>query len=139
MTAHELTRELVARASYAPSASSVDGAALAAHAACEGACRDLSRSLGVSGFRALLTRALQQAEVRHGLLRDVRVRADGDPCLAGISELLAEHGPVDVAAALEAALEEMLSLLGRLIGDDMVARLIGQASRVGTRDDRNAT
>lgn len=139
MTARELTRELVTRAAYAPVAASVDGAALAAHAASEGACRDLSRSLGMSGFKALLTRALRQAELRHPLLRGVRVRSEGDPVLDGISELLAEHGPVAVAAALEAALEEMLGLLGRLIGDDMVARLLAQATRVGTHDDRNAT
>lgn len=121
LSAQDLSRRLIANVAEADP----DGGAVgAAHTASERACRELSRSLGVAGFNALLTRALMQAETQHPLLKDIHVRLISEPVLGGVAELVAAHGPASVADALEAMLATMFGLLGRLIGDDMVPRLV---------------
>ena len=120
-----LARRLIARAALEPNG--VENEAYAARAAGERASRVLSRSLGPSGFNAMLARALAQAEVGHPLLKDLRVAPLSEPILLEISGLITAHGAPAVAAALEAALEVMFGLLGRLIGEDMVVRLVDRS------------
>lgn len=133
--AQELTRRLVANAAAETGADGSAGAA--AHTASERACRDLSRSLGVAGFNALLTRALMQAETEHPLLKDIHVGHNAEPVLGGVAELVAAHGPASVAAALEAMLAAIFGLLGRLIGDDMVPRLVERKEPNGTHAEKD--
>lgn len=134
-SARELTRRLVARA--AAHGDAPDGAALAVHAASERACRRLSRSLGQSGFHALLTRALVHAEAEHPLLKEICIGRQSEPFLGGVTGIVETHGAPAVAAGLEALLETMFGLLGRLIGDDMVPRLVERTVPVGTLDDED--
>ena len=108
-----LARRLIARAALEPNGR--ENEAYAARAACDGAARGLSRCLGSSGFVAMLTRGLAQAEVEHPLLKELRVAPRSEPILLEISGLIILHGAPAVAAALEAALEGMFGLLGRLI------------------------
>ncbi|MEO8336024.1 MAG: hypothetical protein ABI664_13685 [bacterium] len=130
LSAQELSRRLITNAAFALGAGALGAGALgagalgAALAASEAACRELARSLGGAGFNALLTRALLQAEAEHPLLKDIHVGHSGEPILGGAAEIVAAHGPAAVAAALEAMLAIMFGLLGRLIGDDMVPRLV---------------
>jgi hypothetical protein len=52
-----------------------------------------------------------------------------------VPALVAKHGPEAVAAGLSAALETILTLLGRLIGDDLVARLVEPDTKAEMRAD----
>jgi hypothetical protein len=105
-----------------------EGTAVAAGVACERICRTLARTLGAIGSRALLTRALSQARAEHPALQDLSISAKADVALDGISLAAAAHGEPAVVAGLETVLSELLALLGRLIGKDMVARLVAQSA-----------
>jgi hypothetical protein len=133
--ARELTRRLVASA--AAQSDAPDSALLAVHAACERACGQLSRSLGQSGFHALLTRALAHAAAEHPLLKEIGVGRQPEPFLGGVTDIVETHGAPAAAAGLETLLETMFGLLGRLIGDDMVPRLVERTAPVGTLDDED--
>jgi hypothetical protein len=127
----ELTRRLVARASTG--SEGPDASALAVLAACERTHRELTRRLGQTGSNALLTRALAQARTGHPVLKAIRIGSNAKSSLDGVAEALKVHGVSQVAAGLETTLEKLLDLLSRLIGDDMVVRLVGQST-----DNENA-
>jgi hypothetical protein len=129
----ELTRRLVAR--EATQRDAPDAAAAAVQAACERAHQTLSRWLGANGSYALFTRALAQVQVDHPLLRDIRLRSHSEAGLEGVTESIRVHGVAAVAAGLESLLVGLIELLGRLVGDDMAARLIEQSVPNQTRDD----
>ena len=131
-SAREMARRLVARAS-----AQSDGATLAAHAACERTFRELTRSLGQSGAHALLTRALAQARTEHPLVGNIRIGAQSDPGLVGVPGIVEAQGAPAVAAGLEAVLETLLSLLGRLVGDDIVVQLVEQITPIETKIDED--
>ena len=131
-----LSRRLIAAAALQPHGMEND--AFAVQVACERAYHLLSRSIGVTGFNAMLTRALAQAEPAHPLLKDLRVSPKSEPVLHEIADLVAVHGAPAVAAALTAALDEVFALLGRLIGDDMVARLVDRGTTHTKRDAEDA-
>jgi hypothetical protein len=111
------------------------GTAVAAGVACERICRTLVRTLGSIGSRALLTRALSQAQAEHPALKEVSIGAKADVALDGISLAAAAHGEPAVVAGLETVLSSLLALLGRLIGKDMVARLVAQSAPMVTAED----
>ncbi|CAN5899468.1 hypothetical protein BH11GEM2_BH11GEM2_29550 [soil metagenome] len=131
----DLTRRLVQREASQREAPVDD--ALALTAVCEHACRELSRTLGTPGFDAVLKRALHSAEAEFPFLASIRVNAPSPHILGGIPELVQSHGAAPVAAALTASLDSMFILLGRLIGDDMVARLVERESSA-PHDDKDA-
>ena len=112
---------------------------IAVHEACEGASVALARTLGPTGFHALLTRALNQAGATHHFLKDVRVRRAPEPSFGGIAELVEAHGSPAVAVALELTLERVLMLLVRLIGADVVSQLVEPRMPSRTRTDGDGT
>jgi hypothetical protein len=118
-------RKLAAQES--PSDEGTTGTALEAGVACECLCRALTRSLGAIGSRLLLERALSQAQAEHAVLREVTISARGELALTGIELAASAHGEPLVIAGLETVLSALLALLGRLIGRDMVARLVAQS------------
>lgn len=133
-----MPREVLMRGAAADTPSSDDGAweiALAAGAACERVCRTLTRTVGAIGSRALLTRALSQAQVEHKALKEVSVGTHSDIALDGISLAAVAHGESAVIAGLETVLGALLALLGRLIGEDMVARLVAQSAPMGILEE----
>ena len=130
-SARDLARRLVDRAGRQGDTS--DESAGAVLAASEQAYRALAHSLGASGFNALLRRALTEAAFEHPVLKQVRPGRAPEPVLGDVGGLLAAHGAPVVSAALEAALNSTLFLLGRLIGHDMVARLAESAAQPTTR------
>jgi hypothetical protein len=133
-TARELTRRLVAHAAVQIDA---PDSAVVVHAACERAYRELARSFGAAGSLALLTRALTQAQTDHPALKDIRVNRQSEPALDQVTGVVEAYGAPAVAAGLEAVLETLLGLLGRLIGDDMVVRLLEQSATAGRQDDED--
>lgn len=120
-SARDLTRSLTARAVGNDAAGKAD--ALAVLAACERAFVELSRSLGAPGFGTLLRRAKATTERLHPLLGDIRIEAR-EPYLGGVPELVQLHGALAVSMGLEAMLDAMFSVLGGLIGLDVVIRLV---------------
>lgn len=51
--------------------------------------------------------------------------------------LIEQHGAASVSAAFESVLEALLGLLSRLIGEDMVERLVTTSSRTDRNDDQD--
>ena len=131
-SARELSRHLIAG-----EVSVTDGpasTAAAAHLACDRVYAELARWVGVNGAAALFTRSLAHVRTEHPLLAGVRTRTLPDTGLEGVTEAAQSHGPKAVAAALEALLVTVLELLGRLIGDDMSARLVKGATSDRARE-----
>lgn len=132
-TVRQLTRRLLDRAGRSDEAA--DAAATAALDACERVCRELCRWVGTNGCLALLARALADARAGHPVLEEIRIANRSEPGLEGVPEVLRKHGAAATAEGLERLLETLLELLGRLIGDDMVMRLVEQVVQDRTPDD----
>lgn len=134
-SAQELTRRLLAR--EAAGREPPDDAATAAGLACERTYRELARWLGPAGCRALFVRALSRSRSEHPALAEIRVGDRSEPALDGVAQSIQLHGASAVALGLEALLVALLELLGRLIGDDMAARLVGESVLHHSRDDES--
>jgi len=98
--------------------------AVAVHAACERVYRNLARWVGVSGARGLFVRALSEVQPKHPMLSGISVHVPAAGAMEGIPESILTHGDTPVAAALDSLLVALLALLTRLIGDDMVVKLL---------------
>ena len=118
----ELARQLIER--QAKRTSGPDPASAAARAACDHLYRGLSRWFGAEGSRALFVRVLRNSREQQPALACIEIgnSAEGRG-LAGVSKAVAQAGDTEVAAALEVLLTELIDLLGRFIGDDMVVTL----------------
>ncbi|HXL85722.1 MAG TPA: hypothetical protein VN927_00845, partial [Gemmatimonadaceae bacterium] len=110
--------------------------ARAAAAACDQLYRELSRWVGTDGCHALFTRALAQARTEHPALGLIQLRARSEPYIDGVAEAIMAHGDPATAEALESLLVHLVELLGRLIGDDMVMKLIERGLSEPERGDR---
>ncbi|MBA3343119.1 MAG: hypothetical protein H0T48_14995 [Gemmatimonadaceae bacterium] len=121
--ARELARRLIAR--EAGPRDTPDIGAKAAQLACERVYRDLSRWIGGTGCYTLFTRAVVQAQPFHPLLSEVRFGTHSEPRVTGTTQIVETHGAALAGVALESLLTEVLDLLGRLIGGDVTARLVG--------------
>jgi len=85
---------------------------------------NLREALGEDGCNALLARALARAEREHPPLKKIR-RLYGDSIhLDGVAASVDAFGVPAVTAAIEALFAALVDVLGRLIGEDMAARLI---------------
>lgn len=117
-----------------------DSDARAAAAASDDLYRELSRWVGRDGSHALFTRALAQARLDYATLDRVQLRPRSEPYLDGVAESIMSSGDAAVAEALESMLVHLVELLGRLIGDDMAAKLIERSMAAdrgaATSDDR---
>ena len=131
-SARQLARRLVERAVH-PGGASKD-TALVLQVACDRTYHELTRSLGPTGSRTLLARAIAQAQGAHPILNEIRVGLEPEAGLGGLPGIVEAHGSATVTAAIEAMLEKLFGLLGRLIGDDMVERLVERSSPNGTRN-----
>lgn len=131
-SARHLARRLVERA--VPPGGTPKDAALVLQVACDRTYHELTRSLGPTGSRTLLARAIAQAQAEHPILNEIRVDPQPEAGLGGLPGIVEAHGSATVTAAIEAMLEKLFGLLGRLIGDDMVERLVERSSPSGTRD-----
>ena len=110
-------------------------AARAAAAACNHLYRELSRWVGPDGCHALFTRARAQALTEHPALQEIQLRARSEPYVDAVAETIMAHGDAATAEALERMVVRLVELLGRLIGDDMAARLIEGSLPASERGD----
>lgn len=108
--------------------------------ACALAFAELAQWLGEAGCQALVVRALAEARSGHSAaLAAVRLVPAGNLRFDGLEAAVQAHGDPAVAAALEALLAAWLDLLGRLIGDDMAARLVEPHGSTHARHDESQT
>lgn len=124
LTPELLTRSLIdrERARAGESASEV----VVVRSACERLFEHLSLWMGVGGSRALFARALFVAQSSHPALATIRVHVDfAEARLDDVEEAAREAGPAATTEALAALMEATISLLGRFVGEDMVASLAG--------------
>lgn len=128
----QLTRRLIDR--EAPGDTPAKQAA-AVHSACERVAHDLSRWVGTHGCEVLFTRALTESRTEHPVLATIRVRSELEPGLDGVPESIQANGAAETATALESLLVTLFELLGRLIGDDMVMRLLGRGVQENPQSD----
>jgi hypothetical protein len=131
-TVQQMTSRLIAR--EPGSRDTPDATVAAAQAACERLNRELSRWVGANGSLALFTRALAEARAAHPVLAAIRVRTRSQASLEGVPETIQKHGAAATADGLTSLLATLLELLGRLIGDDMVMRLVEQGNQNDMQD-----
>lgn len=116
-----------------------DAAARAAAAACDEVYLELSRWVGPHGCEALFRRALAQARSEHPGLEEIRLGGGSDPRLEGVSESVEAHGDAITGEAIEAMLVALIELLARLIGYDMVTRLVAGGQPWSDLEPRSPT
>jgi hypothetical protein len=126
-TVQQLTSRLIAREEGWQD--TPDATVAAAQAACERLNRELSRWVGANGSLALFNRALAEARAVHPVLAEIRIRSRSEARLEGVTETSQKHGAAATADGLTSLLVTLLELLGRLIGDDMVMRLVEQGNQ----------
>lgn len=114
-----------------------DGAALAVHDGVRHAVGALSRTLGPSGAAALLTRAIAQVRTTHPLVDELRFAPGSGSGKAEVTASVETHGGPAVVGALESLRDALLEILGRLIGEDLVARLVELSPPNATQDDED--
>ena len=103
----------------------------------------LLRWFGPDGLDAMHSRALATAREGHPALTHVRIEPRREARLTELAASAHAYPPAEVADALTALIAATLALLSRLIGDDLVRRLVQQAwpedapndTRADTRPD----
>ena len=106
-------------------ASEAEDVAAAAEHTCTALRAGLGRWIGVSGYRALLDRALGVARAEHPALGSLPCHGGDEPAIAAA---VRAHGPAKVAAGMVALVAALIELLGRIIGAEMALRLVEQTS-----------
>jgi len=84
----------------------------------------LTRWFGPYGYQALLARALADSRAAHPALEEVSVKGPSDARLVGIANAAAKYGAAATGDAMIDVVASVIGLLGRLIGEDMAAKLI---------------
>ena len=84
----------------------------------------LTRWFGPYGYHALLVRALAETRPAHPALATVSVKGPTDPRLDGIANAAARYGATATVDAMIDVAASVIELLGRLIGEDMAAKVI---------------
>lgn len=134
--ARALAKQLIARASHIGNLSA--RSANTVFAACEATYQAISRCIGVSGAKALLARALAEANKTHPLLRNIRLDHPASATLRIPISAPGAKGSSPSAEGLEALLEMMITLLARFVGMDMVIQLVAQRATIGTMEHEDS-
>ena len=90
--------------------------------------------IGGIGCSALTSRALRAAESAHPVLEQLAVGSGGRPYFERVPEAIEAYNAATLAAGLEAFLEELLVLLARFVGDDVVVSLTERTADSGQDD-----
>ncbi len=90
-------------------------------------CADLRigmvRWIGGEGYRALLARALGETRPGHPVLAGLTCFGEDEPAMRAA---VRTHGADALVAGMVAVLRAMISLLGRIMGDEMAVHLVEQ-------------
>jgi hypothetical protein len=90
----------------------------------------LTRWVGIMGYRALIDRALLVAGAEHPALDGLPCHGEGEPATTPAARA---YRADEVAAAMVALVDALTQLLGRIVGEEMAARLVEQT---GMNDER---
>lgn len=101
---------------------SASQAAARAEAACERLSRHFARLLGDAGIRALFQRSLALVRVRFPWIEGAA--GAGEPPWTPLHLAMAHQDPAVAVEAFTDFLATFVGLLGRLIGDSLVSRLL---------------
>lgn len=107
-----------------PPDAATPGGATAAGLEAEKVFRSLSGWVGIDGCHALFTRARAQETAKHPPLELLQLTPRAKQYLTGIPEAGAIYGDDATVNAIKSMLSSTVSLLDRLIGGDMAARLM---------------
>ena len=120
----DIARLLLAqeRASGNPRGGQDDVAAL--QRSCTRLADAMRDAMGTDGSDALLARALARTASKHPAIASVRQINGNGVQLDGVAAAVEKHGLAEVTTAVEALFEAVVDVLARLIGEDMVVRLI---------------
>lgn len=121
VVASRIVRQLISRRAVSDPGLSAAHVALAAS---EDLYRRLSVWVGRDGSRALLTRALAQSKLDHPALEHISFKAGSEQFVTGAAGAIERHGDSTIAKSIEAMMVALLLLLTRLVGDDMVEKLV---------------
>jgi len=83
--------------------------------------------IGPEGFDALFARALALTRAEYPMLAGIHYEAANGYGLTGLRESAHEHAPTDLLDALVTVTAHFLAVLVRLIGADLVVRLMREA------------
>ena len=98
----------------------------------------LLRWFGPDGFHAVLSRALATARKGHPALTHVRIEPRGQTRLTELAASAHAYHRAELRDALQALVAATIALLSRLIGDDLVRRLLQHAWPEETPNDTEA-
>lgn len=104
--------------------------AVAADLMCAQVGAGLRRWIGAAGYNALLDRALAKARSEHPVLDEVTCLGKDASVIVGV---VRARGAGELSAGLVAVVSELVELLGRIIGDEMVVQLVEQISMPSPR------
>ncbi|MBA2684309.1 MAG: hypothetical protein H0U66_07460 [Gemmatimonadaceae bacterium] len=135
-SARALAKLLIARAAKG---SKTDSGASSGtvYLACETTYRTIARCRGVSGAKALLSRALAGTNKTHPLLRNIRLDVPVETPRETLTRASGAKGSAPSAEGLETLLEMMITLLARFVGMDMVVQLVADSATVGTMEHQD--
>lgn len=122
--ATDVVRRLLDRAAPDTAVQNPQEAAAALQRACSRVRDNLREFMGDDGCTALLARALARTEAQHPALVTVRHLNGGGISLDGVAESVDLHGVRATTAAIEALLLALADVLGRLIGENMAAKVM---------------
>lgn len=129
--AYAVALRLLAAAAQPAASRDGDGAAADPVAAVERAIqalsRELSRWFGPFGYHALLARALTEVRSESPSLAALRIHSALDPRLLGLPEAAQAHGADVALEGVATLLAALITLLGRLIGEDLAVNLVSNA------------
>jgi hypothetical protein len=123
-----VARRLWART--AADASTPGEVAAAAERLCTQLRSGLGRWIGADGYRVLLDRALALVRPAHPALGGLSCLGEDNPTTATAAQA---YGAREVAAGIVALVAALIELLGRIIGDEMAARLVEQTGVASPR------
>ena len=84
----------------------------------------LLRWFGPDGFHAVLSRALATARKDHPALAHVRIEPRSEARLTELAANAHRYRPAELRDALLSLVAATIALLSRLVGDDLVRRLL---------------
>jgi len=96
------------------------------------------RWFGPDGFHAVLSRALATARKAHPALAHVRIEPRSEARLTELAANAQAYRPAELRDAFQALVAATIALLSRLIGDDLVRRLLQHAWPLETPNDTAA-
>lgn len=122
--AADVVRRLLDRAAPDRANHTPQEAAAGLQRACTRVSDNLRESMGEDGCTALLARALARTEAQYPALATIRHLNGRGITLDGVADSVERHGVRATTAGIEALLVATADVLGRLIGEEMAAKVM---------------